>query len=133
MSESVGQALAIILPIGALVLSLHFLQWRQSVAMENRLRQEIRESEERSRGEIRAVEERLGGEIRAVKERLGGEIRAVEERLTVEIRAVESRLSDRLDRTDDKVDALTGEVGLVKGAMLGISVETASRESVPTN
>ena len=122
MSESVGQILAIILPMGALVLSLHFLQWRQSVAMENRLRRDIRDSEERLRGEARELEERLTGEIKAV-----------EERLTVEIRAVEERLTRRIERTDDKVDALTGEVGLVKGAVLGISVEIPSRESAPTN
>ena len=100
MSESVGQELAIILPIGALVLSLHFFQWRQNVAIENRLKQDRRESDERLHNEIVAVEERL---------------------------------TNRLDRTDGKVDSLIGEVGLVKGAVLGISVETASRESVPTN
>ena len=133
MSETVSQALVIILPIGALVVSLHFFQWRQNVAMENRLRQDIRDSEERSRNETKAVEERLTGEIKAVEERLTGEIKAVEERLTVEIKAVEERLTRRIDRTDDKVDSLIGEVGLLKGAALGIPVETVSRESAPTN
>ena len=144
MSETVSQALVIILPIGALVLSLHFFQWRQNVAIENRLRHDIRDSEGRSRNEIKAVEERLTGEIeaveehltgeiKAVEERLTGEIKAVEERLTGEIESVEERLTRRIDRTDDKVDTLIGEVGLVKGAVLGISAETASRESVTTS
>lgn len=91
---------AIIAPPLTVGLPLAIFQWRQNLAMENRLRTEIQ----------------------SVKSDLEGDIQAVERRLT-----------DRLNRTDDKVDRLIGEVGLVKGAILGVPNETSLREPATTS
>ncbi len=102
---------AIIAPPLTVGLPLAIFQWRQNLAMESRLR-----------AEIQSVKTDLEGDIQSVKTDLEGDIQAVERRLT-----------DRLNRTDDKVDRLIGEVGLVKGAVLGVPTETSPREPATTS
>ena len=153
MSDVVIQSLVIIVPIGALFLGLYYFQSKQSNAQENRLREDMRDMEGRLRGEIVASEDRLRGEIKAVaesvetaKSQLRSEIKAVAEsvetaksQLRGEIKAVaesvetsKSELNHQLDRTDDKVSRLIQDVGVVQGAVLGISVQAGSREPEPT-
>lgn len=113
---------AIIAPPITVGLPLAIFQWRQNLAMENRLR-----------AEIRTVKSDLEGDIRSVKSDLEGDIKSLKSDLKSDIQAVERRLTDRLNRTDDKVDYLIGEVGLVKGAVLGVPTETSPREPVVTS
>ncbi len=117
MSDVVIQSLVIIVPIGALFLGLYYFQSKQSNAQENRLREDMRDMEGRLRGEIVASEDRLRGEIKAVAE---------------SVETAKSELNHQLDRTDDKVSRLIQDVGVVQGAVLGISVQAGSREPEPT-
>ena len=85
-------------------------QWRQNVAMERRLREDSRELESRLREESQGLESRLRGDIQT--------------------------LERRLETTDADVKTLIGEVGLIKGALLGVSDEVtrslSDRESALT-
>ncbi len=106
------------------------------MAMEVRLRGEIEESEERLRkdaiairGEIKESEERLRKDAMAMEIRLRGEIQAVAK----SSERVEASINHRLDRTDDKINTLTQAVGVVQGAVIGVSVETPPREPVVPN
>ena len=157
MSDVVIQSLVIIVPIGALVLGMYYFQSKQMNAIENRMREDRRESENRLRAEIKVVaesvetakselraeivasEDRLSGEIVASEDRLRAEIVAAEERLRGEIKVVaesvekgDSDLNHRMDRTDDKISQLIQDVGVVQGAVLGIPTRAGSREPEPT-
>ena len=154
MSDIVIQSLVIIVPIGALVLGLYYFQSRQMIAMETRLRGDMRDSETRLREDMRDLETRLRGEITAVaqtvetaKSELRGEITAVAQSVEMakselrgEIAAVarlvekgDSNLGHRLDRMDDKISRLIQDVGVVQGAVLGVSVEAGTREPAVTD
>ena len=113
---------AIIAPPLTVGLPLAIFQWRQNLAMENRLR-----------AEIQSIKTDLEGDIQSVKTDLEGDIKSLKSDLEGNIQAVERRLTDRLNRTDDKVDRLIGEVGLVKGAVLGVPTETSPREPATTS
>ena len=113
-------------------------------SVENRLRgemrtvkedlsEDIKASENRLRGEIQTVKEGLSEDIKASENRLNHRIDEVEERLNHRIDEVEERLTNRISATDNNVIHLIGEVGLVKGAVLGISAESAPREPVAPN
>ena len=112
--------------------------------LEGRLREEIRESEDRLREDAKSLEGRLREEIRESEDRLREDARATEGRLRGEIQVVaksvervEINLSHRLDRTDDtddKVNFLTQDIGVVQGALIGVSTETmTSREPALPN
>ena len=135
---------AIIAPPFTVGLPLAIFQWRQNLAMENRLRAEIKsvkvdlEGDIKSvksdlEGDIKSVKSDLEGDIQSIKSDLEGSIQSVKSDLEGDIQAVERRLTDRLNRTDDKVDYLIGEVGLVKGAVLGVPTETSPREPATTS
>ncbi len=142
---------AIIAPPLTVGLPLAIFQWRQNLAMESRLRTEIKavaESIDRTKreleGDIEAVEKRLNDRIDRLDdkvERLVGESEArLNERLNrsddkVErlVGESEARLNSRIDRSDDKIDRLIGDVGLVKGAVIGLSAESGAREPVATS
>lgn len=139
---NVSPNLTIILTVIGVGIAVMAFQWRQNVAMENRLREDRMESENRLRGEIAAVaqsvetaEDRLRGEITAAEDRLRGEITAAEDRLRGEITAAKSELrgeianvSRRLERNDDNVRRLIQDVGVVQGAVLGVSIERETQE-----
>ena len=163
MSEVVIQSLAIIIPIAALVLGLHYFHTKQMNALEDRLREYAKDSENRLREDMRESEDRLRDEIKAVAEsvetakfELRAEIAAVarsvekgdsdlaesvetaKSELRTEIAAVarsvettRSELNHRIDRVDDKVSRLIQDVGVVQGALLGVSVGEGSREQEP--
>lgn len=131
MSDIVIQSLIIIIPIGALVLGLHYFHTKQINTLEDRLREDRRDSENRLRAEIKVVAD----SVETARSELRTEIAATEERLRAEItdfgRSVEkgdSDLSHRIDRMDDKISRLIQDVGVVQGAVLGVSVEPAPRE-----
>ena len=178
MSDVVIQSLVNLVPVAALVLGLYYFLTKQMNTMENRLREDSRESENRLRAEtavvaqsvetakselrteIVSVEERLRSEIKVVaesvetaKSELRAEIVSAEERLRSEIKVVaesvetakselraeiaalaksvekgDADLSHRMDRTDDKISRLIQDVGVVQGAVLGVSVEAVPRE-----
>ena len=113
---------AIVAPPLTVGIPLAVFQWRQIAALDRRLS-----------GEIKTVKEDLSDEIKTVKEDLSDEIKAVENRLNRRIDEVEERLTNRINTTDNNVIHLIGEVGLVKGAVLGISTENAPREPVAPN
>ena len=121
---------------------------------DRRLRGEIAASEDRLRGEIAAVAQsvetaksELRGEIAASEDRLRGEIAAVAQsvetaksELRGEIAAVakaaeksDAGINHRLDRNDDNVRRLIQDVGVVQGAVLGVSVETSPAETATRN
>ena len=101
----------IILVVIGIGITMMVFQWRQNVAMERRLREDIRTSERRLREDIRTSERRSQGDNQALEKRL----------VTLEA----------------DVKTLIGEVGLIKGALLGVSSETSrsvsERESAPTS
>ncbi len=136
MSDVVIQGLVNILPVAALVLGVYYFLTKQMNAIENRMREDRRESENRLRAEIKAVaesvetakselraeiaaaEERLRGEIKVVaesvetaKSELRGEIVAAEERLRGEIKvvaeSVEKGNSDLSHRMDRADDKIS--------------------------
>ena len=127
--------ITIVLSIFGMGIMVMLFQWRQNVALEKRLREELVRAEERLREDAKSMEERLRGEMKESEERLREDVKSMEERLRGEIQAVaksvdkvEVSLSHRLDRTDDKINALTQSVGVVQGAVIGVSVETPPRE-----
>ena len=124
---------AIISPPLTVGIPLAIFQWRQNTALEKRLTANIESVENRLRTEIQTVKSDLGTEIQTVKSDLGTEIKAVENRLNHRIDEVEERLTKRISATDNNVIHLIGEVGLVKGAVLGISTEGTPREPVTPN
>ncbi len=125
MSDVVIQSLIIIVPIGALFLGLYYFLWRQMIAMETRLREDIRDSENRLRAEIRVVVD----SVETAKTELRAEIAA----LARSVEKGDSNLSHRLDRMDDKVSRLIQDVGVVQGAVLGVSVDAGTREPAVTD
>ncbi len=161
--------ITIVLSIFGTGILVMLFQWRQSGAMEKRLRddiqrgedrlredakslegrlrEEIRESEDRLREDAKSLEGRLREEIRESEDRLREDARATEDRLRGEIQVVaksvervEINLSHRLDRTDDTDDTddtvnfLTQDIGVVQGALIGVSTETTtSREPALPN
>ena len=148
MDPEIGIVIAIIAAILSPPLTvgvpLAVFQWRQNAALDRRLSNDIKTVREDLSDEIRASENRLRGEIQTVKEDLSDEIRASENRLNRRIDEVENRLNRRIDEveerltgrvntTDNNVIHLIGEVGLVKGAVLGMSAESAPREPVAPN
>ena len=124
---------AIVAPPLTVGLPLAVFQWRQNAALEKRLTANAESVENRLRGDIQTVKDDLSDEIKAVENRLNRRIDEVEERLTSRIDEVEERLTSRINTTDNNVIHLIGEVGLVKGAVLGISAEGAPREPVSPN
>lgn len=142
VSDVVIQSLATIIPTIALIMGLYYFLTKQMNAMEDRLRDDIRDVDDRLRADIKTVSDsvetaksELRGEIATAKSELRAEIVAAEERLRGEIKMVaesvekgNSDLSHRIDRMDDKVSRLIQDVGVVQGAVLGVSVETAPRE-----
>ena len=171
MSDVVIQGLVNIVPVAALVLGVYYFLTKQMNAIEDRMREDRRESENRLRAEIKVVAEsvetaksELRAEIVASEDRLRAEIVASEDRLRSEIRELarlmekgdselaesvetaktelrgeiaavaqsvetaKSELSHRMDRTDDKISRLIQDVGVVQGAVLGVSVEAVPRE-----
>ena len=145
MSEVVIQSLAIIIPIAALVLGLHYFHTKQMNALEDRLRDDIKDVDNRLRADIRELarlmekgdseladsvenaRSELRGEIATAKSELRGEIVAVAQ----SVETTRSELNHRLDRTDDKISRLIQDVGVVQGALLGVSVGEGSREQEP--
>ncbi len=97
MNEVVIQSLVIIIPIGALILGTYYFQSKQAAAMENRLREDMRDMEGRLRGEIKEVAE----SVETAKSELRAEIAA----LARSVEKGDSDLSHRMDRTDDKLAA----------------------------
>ena len=124
---------AIVAPPLTVGIPLAVFQWRQIAALDRRLSGEIKTAKEDLSDEIKTVKEDLSDEIKAVENRLNRRIDEVEERLTNRIDEVEERLTNRINTTDNNVIHLIGEVGLVKGAVLGISTENAPREPVAPN
>ena len=125
------QSLVIIVPIGALILGMYYFQSKQAAAMENRLREDARDLENRLRGDMRESEDRLRDEIRAVAklvETAKSELRAEIAALARSVEKGDSDLSHRMDRNDDKISRLIQDVGVVQGAVLGVSVEAVPRE-----
>ncbi|MCY4652470.1 MAG: hypothetical protein OXC95_04815 [Dehalococcoidia bacterium] len=133
--------LGIVIAIIAAILSppltvgvpLAIFQWRQNAALDRRLSNEIKTVKEDLSDEIKASENRLNRRIDDVEDRLSADIKAVENRFNRRIDEVEERLTTRINTTDNNVIHLIGEVGLVKGAVLGISTEGAPREPVTPN
>ena len=132
--------ITIVLSIFGTGILVMLFQWRLATAQGKRLREDAGRIEERLREDMGGVENRLREDIARVENRLQKDMRESEERLRSEIQAVansvervEVSLNHRLDRTDDKVNALTQAVGVVQGALIGVSVETGSREPAATN
>ena len=119
---------AIIAPPLTVGLPLAIFQWRQNLAMENRLRAEIKAVAESLEGTKRELE----GDIKAVEKRLNDRIDRLDDKVERLVGESEARLNARIDRLDDKVEHLIGDVGLVKGAVLGLSSESGAREPVAT-
>ena len=127
--------LTTILTIIAVGVAVMVFQWRQNAAMERRLREDRMESEKRLHSEITTVAQsvetaksELRGEITAAEDRLRGEITAAKSELRGEIAAV----ARRLERNDDNVRRLIQDVGVVQGAVLGVSIEREPREPAAT-
>ena len=106
------------------------------------LRGEIVAAEDRLRGEIAVVAQsietaksELRGEITATEDRLRGEITAVAQSVETaksELRGEIADVSRRLERNDDNVRRLIQDVGVVQGAVLGVSIEREPREPAAT-
>ena len=129
MDES---TITILVSFFAMGIVIMIFQWRQNVALEKRLREdakELREDLRELRGDFRDLENRFGES----EERLRADSKEMEERLIERINTVETRLNRRHDSTDADIKTLIGEVGLVKGAVIGISVETSTGEPVATS
>lgn len=118
-------------------------QWRQNVAMERRLREDMRTSERRLREDMRTSERRLREDSQGLEARLQEDSQGLEARLREDSHGLEARLREdsrtlerRLETTNADVKTLIGEVGLIKGALLGVSDEISmslrERESAPT-
>ena len=158
MSDTVIQSLLIIIPIGALILGLHYFHTKQMNALENRLREDIKDVDNRLRADIKTVADsvetaksELRDEIATAKSELRDEIATAKSELRTEIATAKSELraeianlaktvekgnsdlSHRMDRTDDKVGRLIQDVGVVQGAVLGVSVEAVPREPATTS
>ena len=131
MSDVVIQSLVNIVPVAALVLGLYYFLTKQMNAMENRLREDARDLENRLREDMRESEDRLRDEIKAVAksvETAKSELRTEIAALARSVERGDSDLSHRMDRNDDKISRLIQDVGVVQGAVLGVSVEAVPRE-----
>ena len=118
--------ITIVLSIFGTGILVMLFQWRQNGASEKRLREDIGKVEERLREDAREMEERLRGEIQVVVK----SVEKVEVTLNQRIERTETGINHRLDRTDDNVNALIQAVGVVQGAVVGVSVEASPREPV---
>ena len=138
-----GSLVTIVLVVIGMGITIMGFQWRQNVAMEKRLREDSQELERRLRGDSQELEKRLRGDSQGLESRLRENIRTLEMRLQEDNQASESRLRGdiqtlerRLETTDADVKTLIGEVGLIKGALLGVSDEVtrslSERESALT-
>ena len=136
MSEVIIQGLVIIIPTIALILGLYYFLTKQMNAMEDRLREDRRDSENRLRAEIKEVAE----SVETAKSELRTEIRELarlmekgDSELAESVETAKSELNHRMDRMDDKISRLIQDVGVVQGAVLGVSVEAGSREPAATS
>ena len=122
----------IILVVIGMGITIMGFQWRQNVAMERRLRRDAEILERRLREDSQGLETRLREDIEASERRLREDSETLERRLREDNRTLERRL----ETTDADVKTLIREVGLIKGALLGVSDEIPSsvseRESAPT-
>ena len=113
-----GSLVTIILVVIGMGITIMAFQWRQNVAMEKRLRGDNQALERR----IETTESRLRRDNQELEERLRGDNQALER---------------RIETIEADVKTLIGEVGLVKGALLGVSDEiprpVSERESAPTS
>ena len=81
MSEVIIQSLVIIIPTIALILGLYYFLTKQMNAMEDRLREDRRDSENRLRAEIKVVAD----SVENAKSELRGEIATAKSELRAEI------------------------------------------------
>ena len=111
----------IILVVIGMGITIMGFQWRQNVAMERRLREDNRTLERRLREDNRTLETRMREDDQELEARLREDNRTLER---------------RLETIDADVKTLICEVGLIKGALLGVSDEISrslsERESAPT-
>ena len=131
MSDVVIQSLVIIIPTIALILGLYYFLTKQMNAMEDRLREDGRDSESRLRIEIKEVAESVEtakSELRAEVRDLASMVEKGDSDLARIVEKGDSDLSHRMDRMDDKISRLIQDVGVVQGAVLGVSVEATPRE-----
>ena len=144
----------IILVVIGMGITIMGFQWRQNVAMERRLREDMRTSETRLRGDMQTSETRLREDSEVMERRLREDMRTSETRLRGDMQTLEIRLREdnqeleahlrednqalerRVETIEADVKTLIGEVGLIKGALLGVSDEiprsVSERESAPT-
>ncbi len=160
-----GSLVTIVLVVIGMGITIMGFQWRQNVAMEKRLREDSQELERRLRGDSQELEKRLREDSQGLESRLREDNRTLETRLQEDSQGLESRLREnirtlemrlqednqasesrlrgdiqtlerRLETTDADVKTLIGEVGLIKGALLGVSDEVtrslSERESALT-
>ena len=73
MNDVLTQSLATIIPTIALILGLYYFQSKQSAAMENRLREDIRDVKSELRAEIKEVSD----SVETAKSELRAEIKEV--------------------------------------------------------
>ncbi len=122
----------IILVVIGMGITIMGFQWRQNVAMERRLREDNRTLERRLREDNRTLERRLREDNRTLETRMREDDQELEARLREDNRTLERRL----ETIDADVKTLICEVGLIKGALLGVSDEISrslsERESAPT-
>ena len=118
----------IILVIIGMGITIMGFQWRQNVAMERRLRMDMQTSERRLREDMQTSERHLREDNQTLERRL----EMTESRLREDNQALERRV----ETIESDVKTLIGEVGLIKGALLGVSDEiprpVSERESAPT-
>lgn len=77
---------------------------------------------------METAKSKLRTEAAAMEEQLRGDIAAVAQ----SVEAAKSELNHRKNRTDDKISRLIQDVGVVQGAVIGVSVQAGSREPEPT-
>ena len=123
MSDIAIQSLVNIVPVAALVLGLYYFLTKQMNAIEDRMREDRRESENRLRAEIKVVAE----SVETAKSELRAEIVASEDRLRSEIRELarlmEKGDSELAESVETAKSELRGEI-----AAVAQSVETAKSE-----
>ena len=121
----------IVLVVIGMGITIMGFQWRQNVAMERRLRRDSETLERRLREDMQGLEGRLREDSQGLEGRLREDSHGLEGRLREDMRTLERRL----ETTDADVKTLIGEVGLIKGALLGVSDDiprtSSERESVP--
>ena len=66
--------------------------------------------------------------MRAEIRELARSVEKGDSELAESVETAKSELNHRMDRMDDKISRLIQDVGVVQGAVLGVSVEAAPRE-----